>query len=282
MARSYWWPQMERYIGMYCCTCDLCLHTKIERRMPMGELQPLLVPVYPWQIISVDFITELPEAHRYDVIMVVVDILGKRGHFIPTHITITAEGSARLYLHYVWKLHGLPESAMSDHSTQFIVEFMRKLYRLLGIHLASSTVYHPQMDGQTERVNQELEQYVHLFVNERQNDWDELLPLGEFQYNNHIHSAMQTVPFMIDHGRLPHMGFEPHKESRVEAVNKFVGRMKTGLEEARSALGKAKDDMAHFYNRQRTPAPTYKPGDHVFLDVKDLKTTRPSQKLAHR
>jgi hypothetical protein len=78
------------------------------------------------------------------------------------------------------------------------------------------------------------------------------------------------------------MGFEPHEESRVEAVNEFVGRMKTGLEEAHSALKKAKDDMARFYNRRRTPAPRYKPGDRVYLDAKDLKTTRPSQKLAHR
>ena len=215
VARSYWWPQMGRYIGTYCRTCDLCLRTKVDRRAPMGELQPLPVPAYPWQIISVDFITELPEAHGYDAVMVAVDILGKRGHFIPTHTTITAEGSARLYLHHVWKLHGLPESAVSDRGTQFVAEFMRELYRLLGIRLASSTAYHPQTDGQTERVNQELEQYVRLFVNERQDDWDELLPLGEFQYNNHIHSATQTVPFMVDHGRLPRMGFEPHEESRV-------------------------------------------------------------------
>ena len=89
---------------------------------------------------------------------------------------------------------------------------------------------------------------MHLFINEKQNDWDELLPLGEFQYNNHVHSAMQMVPFMINHGRLPCMGFELHKESRVEAVSEFIGQMKMGLEEACSALGKAKDNMVCFYN----------------------------------
>jgi hypothetical protein len=98
--------------------------------------------------------------------------------------------------------------------------------------MASSTAYHPQTDGQMERVNQELEQYIRIFVSERQDNWNKILPLGEFQYNNHVHSITQTVPFLIDHGRLPRMGFEPCKESKIEAVNEFVGHMKDGLEEA--------------------------------------------------
>src|SRR5215475_14097684 len=120
--------------------------------------------------------------------------------------------------------------------------------------MASSTAYHPQTDGQTERVNQELEQYVRLFVSERQDDWDALLPLAEFQYNNHVHSVTQTIPFLTEYGRLPHMGFEPRKKSKIETVNKFVKQMKLGLEEAKAALAKAKDDMAQYYNRRRTPA----------------------------
>jgi hypothetical protein len=203
----------------------------------------LAIPQYPWQIVSVDFITELPEANGYDVVMVAVDTLRKRVHFIETHTTITASGAARLYLNHIWKLHGLPEGMVSDRSPQFIAEFMHELYCLLGIRMASSTVYHLQTDGQTEHVNQELEQYIRIFVSERQDDWNELLPLGEFQYNNHVHSATQTIPFLIDHGRLPHMGFEPHQESKVKAVNEFMGCMKEGLEEAQSALKKAKDNM---------------------------------------
>jgi transposase InsO family protein len=282
VARSYWWPQMSRYIGTYCRTCDLCLRTKKDRRAPLGELQPMPVPTTPWQMVSVDFITELPEAHGFDAIMVVVDVLGKRSHMIPTHTTITAIGSARLYLTHVWKLHGLPETMLSDRGPQFVAEFMRELYRLLDIRMALSTAYHPQTDGQTERVNQELEQYIRLFVNERQDDWDELIPMAEFQYNNHVHSATQTIPFMVDHGRLPRMGFEPREASKVEAVNDFVTRMKGALEEARAALTKAKDDMAQYYNRRRTPAPRYNIGDRVFLDASDLRISRPSQKLAHR
>ena len=100
-----------------------------------------------------------------------------------------------------------------------------------------------------EQVNQELEQYLCLFVNERQDDWDELLPLGEFQYNNHVHSTTQQTPFMLDTRRHPRMGFEPHQaESQLETVNEFWDRMDSTLVEAKSALAKAKDDMAQYYN----------------------------------
>ena len=113
--------------------------------------------------------------------------------------------------------------------------------------------YHPQGDRQTEQVNQELEQYLRLFVNKRQDDWDELLLLAEFQYNNHIHSTHSTTqqtPFMLNSGRHPRMGFEPHQaESQLETVNEFWDRMDSTLVEAKSALEKAKDDMAQYYNQ---------------------------------
>jgi transposase InsO family protein len=92
------------------------------------------------------------------------------------------------------------EKALSDRGPQFIAEFMKELYRLLGIKLAATTAYHSQGDGQTERVNQELEQYLCLFVNQRQDDWVGFLLFAEFQYNNHVHSATQQPPFLLDTG----------------------------------------------------------------------------------
>ena len=141
--------------------------------------------------------------------MTVVDSVLKRVHFIPTHMTVTVEGAARLFLHQVWKLHGLLKYVISDHGPQFVAHFTKELYRLLGIKLVSSTVWHPQTNRQTERVNQELDQYLQLFVNKRQDNWYNLLPMVEFQHNNHVHSATQQPPFLLDTRWLPHMGFEP-------------------------------------------------------------------------
>jgi hypothetical protein len=140
-----------------------------------------------------------------------------------------------------------------------------------------------QTNGQTERINQELEGYLRIFTSRRQDNWDDLLPLGEFSHNNHIHLSSQQTPFMLDTGRHPHIGFEPHRpHSKLESVNKFTERMAQGLEEARSAIAKAKDEYAMFYNSRREPAPIFKPGDKVWLDGSDIATNRPSSKLSHR
>ena len=122
---------------------------------------------------------------------------------------------------------------MSDRGPQFVAEFTKEVYRLLGIKLAATIVYHPQGDGQTERINQELEQFLQLFINQQQDDWDNLLLFAEFQYNNHIHSTTQNVPFLLDTGRLPRMGFEPGQpRSCLESVNKFKEWMADALMEA--------------------------------------------------
>src|SRR6266700_176015 len=219
---------MSRYIGRYVSTCDLCLRTKTQCHLPIRKLQLLPVLEDCWDTISVDFIVELPESGGYDAVMVVVDSVGKRSHFIKTVTTVTAAGAANLYLCNVWKLHSLPRKVVSDRGPQFVAVFMKELHQLLGIESATSTAYHPQMDRQTEQVNQELEQYLRIFVGERQDDWHALLPLAEFSYNNHIHSSTQQTPFLLDTGRHPQMGFEPHQlPSRVKAVNEFTDQMKS-------------------------------------------------------
>jgi hypothetical protein len=114
VSRNYWWPQMSWYIGQYTTTCDLCLQTKAHRRLPVGYLEPLPTPDTWWHTISIDFIVELLELDGHDAVMVVVDSLTKRAHFLPVNTTITAEGSARQFQDNVWKLHSLPTCTLSD------------------------------------------------------------------------------------------------------------------------------------------------------------------------
>jgi len=282
VSRNYWWPQMSRYIGQYVSTCDLCLRTKPIRQAPVGKLHPLRILDSQWDTLSVDFVVELPLFSRHDAVMTVVDSVSKRAHFIPTHTMVTVEGAARLFLHQVWKLHGLPKYVVSDRGPQFVAHFTKELYQLLGIKLVSSTAWYPQTDGQTEHVNQELDQYLQLFVNERQDDWYDLLPMAEFQHNNHIHSATQQPPFLLDTGRVPRMGFEPRQNhSDLETVNEFTERMKAAIDEAKSTIRKAQDNIKRYYDQQRTPAPVFKPSDKVFLDASDIRTMHPSQKFSH-
>lgn len=249
-------------------------------RKPIGELVPLPTPEGRWQKVSVDFITELPEAHGFDAISVVVDSVTKRAHFLPTTTTVNAEGAANLYYRNVWKLHGLPLEWVHDRGSVFISDYMRELNRLLGIKMSASTAYHPQTDGQTERVNQEVEAYIRMFCNHHQNDWDNLLPSAEFAFANHIHSSTQMTPFMADIGRNPQMGFEPNVDAEDNDVTAFRSRMEESLAEAKAALTKAKEDYAQYYNRRREPAPTFAAGDWVLLDASDIKTDRPSAKFA--
>jgi len=214
--------------------------------------------------------------------MVVFDSVTKHAHFVSTVTTISAARAAHIFLNHVWKHHGLPWKVVSDRGPQFVAEFTRELYRLLGIKLAATTAYHLQGGGQMEQVNQELEQYLQLFINHRQDDWVRLLPFAECQYNNQVHSSTQHPPFLLNTGRVPQMGFEPDQpRSHMESVNEFKDRMTDTLEDVKAALAKLKDDMALYYNRKWTPALEFKAGDMVFLDASDIQTTWPSCKLSH-
>jgi len=114
VSRDYWWPQMSRYIRQYVSICNLCLRTKPMRQVLVGELHPLQIPDSRWDTLSIDFVVELPSSSRHDAVMTVVDSVSKQVHFIPMHTTVMAEGAARLFLHQVWKLHGLLKCVISD------------------------------------------------------------------------------------------------------------------------------------------------------------------------
>ena len=147
-------------------------------------------------------------------------------------------------------MHGLPESIILDRGVQFAAGIMRELNNLLGIQTKLSTAYHPQADGQTERINQELEQYLRVFINHRQEQWPDWLGMAEFVYNNKIHAATKISPFKANYGQDPRMGFERRRKGRYKVVERFVERIKKIQEEAKAALGKVQEEMKKFANRR--------------------------------
>jgi len=147
-------------------------------------------------------------------------------------------------------LHRLPESIILDRGVQFAVGMMRELNNLLGIQTKLSTAYHSQTDGQMERINQKLEQYLRVFIDHRQEQWPDWLGIVEFAYNNKIYIATKISPFKANYGQDPRMGFEGRRKRRYEAAERFVERMKKIQKEEKAALGKAQEKIKKFVNRR--------------------------------
>jgi len=173
VTRNYWWPGVTRDVGKYVEGCDLYQRMKNRTEEPAGKLKLSEVLQKTWSHLTVDFIMKLPVVAGKDVILVVCDRLSKMTHFVVTTEGTSAEGLARLLRDNVWKLHGLPESVVSDWGPQFAAELMKELNRMLKIRTKLLMAFHPQTDGQTERMNQELEQYLRFFIEHKQKDWPE-------------------------------------------------------------------------------------------------------------
>ena len=203
LARGHYWPGMGKAVARFVRTCDVCQRSKGDRPR-QALLQPLPVPQHPWEDIGVDLITGLPlTADGNDAIMTFIDRLTKQAHFIPTKTTLDAEGSADLYLRNVFRLHGLSKSIVSDRDPRFTAQLYRGIFKRLGVRLCFSTPNHPQSDGQTERAHRTIEQILRSVVNHRQNNWEDLLPMSEFAYNNMIQASTGETAFFLNSGRHP-------------------------------------------------------------------------------
>ena len=173
VTRNYWWPGVTRDVEKYVEGYDLCQRMKNMTEELVGKLKLSEVPQKTWTHLTVDFIMKLLIVVGKNAILVVCNRLSKITHFVAMTEGTSAEGLARLLWNNVWKLHGLPESVVLDRESQFVAELMKKLNRMLGIKTKLSMTFHPQTDGQTERMNQELEQYLWFFIENRQKDWPE-------------------------------------------------------------------------------------------------------------
>ena len=232
---------------------------------------PNSIPEKPWVYISADFITKLLLVQGYDSILVVVNRLTKIVHFIPTMEKTSAKGLARLFRGNIWKLHGLSKSIILDRGSQFAAEIIWELNRMLEIKSKLSTVFHLQTNRQTERVNQELEQYLRMFINYRQEQWSDWLGTAEFVYNNKVHSSTKTLPFKANYRQDSRIGFEVRRKEKYKGAEKFMTQIKEIQEEAKAALEKAQEEIKRYTDKKRAEVNEYRIENLVMLSTKDLK-----------
>ena len=283
VTRNYWWPGVTRDVGKYVEGCNLYQRMKNRMEEPAGKLKLSEVPQKMWTHLTVDFIMKLPVVVGKDAILGVCDRLLKMTHFVAMTEGTLVEGLARLLQDNVWKLHRLLESVVSDRGPQFAAELIKELNRMLGIKTKLSMAFHPQTDGQTERMNQELEQYLRFFIEHRQKDWPEWLAAAEFMVNNKVHMATKVLLFMANYGKELRMEGDIRRKGKVESVTEFMERMKKVHEEAEAALKKTQEEMKRYADRGRKETENWKKGDQVLLSTKDLVfKERPTKKLMER
>ena len=277
---------MRAFVNTYVQGCETCTRNKTPRHQPYGLLQPLPIPDIPWQSISMDSIVKLPLSKGFNSILVVVDRLTKMAHFIPYQERgFDAPNLATVFQQHIFRLHGIPKDIISDRGPVFNSKFWRAFTSGLGIKCNFSTAFHPQTDGQTERVNQTLEQYLRMFCSYEQNDWADLLATAEFTYNNTDHSSTNYSPFYANTGYHP---LHPSSiinitESQAPSVTERLEQLQALHSTLKSNMQEAQERYTKYYNAKRQDASnTFKVGDLVWLNRKNIDTTRPSLKLDHK
>jgi hypothetical protein len=202
LKKIFWWAGMKKDIAEFVYACLICQKSKVEHQKPSGLMQPLSIPEWKWDSISMDFVVGLPKtAKGSDSIWVIVDRLTKSAHFLPIRINYPLQRLAEIYIEQIVKLHGVPSSIVSDRDPRFTSRFWGSLQSALGIKLKLSFAYHLQTDGQTERTIQSLEDLLRACVLEQGGSWDAYFPLIEFTYNNSFHSSIGMAPFEALYGR---------------------------------------------------------------------------------
>ena len=286
IRRHYEFPHMKDKVTKFIKNCVSCQQNKHSTHAKYGEMQAMEPPTAPWTNITMDFVTQLPiskdpvTGYNYDSIFVVVDRFTKAGEFVPFRHSYTAEQLALVFLDRIVRHHGIPESIISDRDKLFTSNFWTTFLAAIGTKKKLSTAYHPQTDGQTERVNQTMETYLRIYCNQEQNNWVSLLPMAQIAYNNKLSEATGTTPFLANHGRHPNL-FTRSFESNIqtESAISSVTKLKEVHQKSLDNIAKAQSRAISYTNKKRKTAPLLKEGDKVYLLTKNLRTRRPTKKL---
>jgi Integrase zinc binding domain len=207
VTRDYWWPDMKRFVVQYVKGCAICQSTKPNTVRPKVPMYPITTDkerAYPFQTISWDLITDLPKSGNFDSVLTIMDHdCTKAALFFPCNKSVDATGVAAIYVQQVFPHYGIPQKIISDRDPRFMAIFAQAVCTQLNIRQNISTAYHPQTDGQLERANARLEQYLHIYGNAEQDDWVELLPMAQYVHNLWINTSTGYTPFDFLIGHTP-------------------------------------------------------------------------------
>ena len=275
VKRRFYWPGMDEFIHRYVTSCDECQRNKPSQQSPMGLSMPLEIPLHPWQQVSMDLIVALPRSRSgKDAIVVFVCKLTKMVHYVATTTNVTAPELADIFLREVVRLHGVPESILSDRDPRFTAHFWRAFWMQLGTTLTMSTAYHPQSDGQTERANRTLEEMLRSVINFRQDDWDQHLSSAEMAINNAKQASTGFSPFYLNYGQEASMPLDRALAGLLPPNNpdasERIRRLKDSLNLARSNIEKAQTRQSKYADQHRRDVKLVV-GDQVLLSTKHLK-----------
>ena len=286
----YHWKGMASDVDQYIRNCHTCRRSHVPRDKTPGLLHPLPIPSRPWQHISMDFKSFPASKRGFDAILVVVDRLGKRPISVPCHKTTTAKDLATLFINHVWRYYGPPDSIVSDRGPQFISSFWKEFCNILGVKVKLSTAEQPQTDGQTEIVNQYIDQRLRPFVNYYQDNWDKLLPIVDFAQASLPHEAIGQSSFQTEMAFEPRTSFDWREiqdtASASERLNRqeaqaYSRRIQEAWEFARSDMKLAQERYCKQANKHRRPV-DFGVKDKVWVSTKGWRTERPSKKLDYQ
>ena len=293
LCRKFYWPTMKKDVREYCDSCAVCQGSRVYRGKQAGLLQPLPAAKRLNERIAVDFITGLPDSKGYDgvaynAIAQVNDAFSKRIICWPTWKDLTAaQFMTQLEANWI-KHHGPPGAIVSDRGPQFVAEVFAEILLRIGVQQRLSTAFHPQTDGQTERNNSTIEQYLRMFCNYEQNDWVRLLPIAEFVYNRTKHASTGKAPFELIYSadNVPDIWFRDREDAGLEGLRNadaedHARRLREAKEYAYANILKSQKWQKENYDKRRKDL-NFKIGDKVWLNLKNVSTERPMKKLDRR